>query len=412
MAFFNRFPYTNYNDINLDWIIDRIKKLTEKVEQIDTSVDTGLDARVTVVEGEVDQLQNEVETPSTGLLDRMTAAEGDITTLQNSLSDTQDVYWIDFVNLDADEVQRAWDAYHAGKLLVCDVLGQLFVQEYILDMTVMKLWAMSDSGGLQYVRYLSIFDFSPFYTLDSHYLMFDKDVTAVVAAGDTDLITSGGVYDALQTKQDTLTFDATPTSGSTNPVDSDGIYAALQLKQDVLTLDATPTDGSTNAVESNGVYDALQLKQDTLTFDAVPTQNSTNPVESGGVYQAILDASFAGVTFDNDPTDGSSNPVTSNGIYDALKGLIAVESYQVVDAASDTIAADSSTEYSQDVTKVGYTAIGVVGKTITGTNSDHLVFNRLYIGTNIAYMRIMNPTASAVTLGNVRLWVLYVKTMA
>lgn len=32
---------------------------------------------------------------------------------------------------------------------------------------------------------------------------------------------------------------------------------------------------------------ALETKQDTLTFDNVPTENSTNPVKSGGVYSAL-----------------------------------------------------------------------------------------------------------------------------
>lgn len=38
------------------------------------------------------------------------------------------------------------------------------------------------------------------------------------------------------------------------------------------------------------VQDAIDDKQDTLTFDAAPTQGSTNPVTSGGVYTALEDA--------------------------------------------------------------------------------------------------------------------------
>ena len=40
----------------------------------------------------------------------------------------------------------------------------------------------------------------------------------------TDLVTKGDMTDALATKQDTLTFDDTPTDGSNNPVKSNGIY--------------------------------------------------------------------------------------------------------------------------------------------------------------------------------------------
>lgn len=61
-------------------------------------------------------------------------------------------------------------------------------------------------------------------------------------------------------------------------------------KQDTLTFDSTPTSGSYNPVTSGGVSNALAAKQDTLTFDTAPTQDSTNPVTSGGVYTAILNA--------------------------------------------------------------------------------------------------------------------------
>ena len=48
-------------------------------------------------------------------------------------------------------------------------------------------------------------------------------------------------------------------------------------------VDSTPTENSTNPVTSGGVYSALGSKQDTLIFDTTPTKNSTNPVTSGGV---------------------------------------------------------------------------------------------------------------------------------
>lgn len=76
-----------------------------------------------------------------------------------------------------------------------------------------------------------------------------------------------------------------------------------------VTIDDVPTQGSTNAVGSGGTYDALSGKQNTIdsthkldadlvddsnsthkfmsTVDAVPTEDSTNPVSSGGVYDAI-----------------------------------------------------------------------------------------------------------------------------
>lgn len=55
----------------------------------------------------------------------------------------------------------------------------------------------------------------------------DKDF-GVRPADHSTLPTSLAVYNALADKQDTLTFDQTPTADSQNPVTSGGVYAALQ----------------------------------------------------------------------------------------------------------------------------------------------------------------------------------------
>jgi hypothetical protein len=52
------------------------------------------------------------------------------------------------------------------------------------------------------------------------------------------------LQNALNAKQNTLTFDSTPTNGSTNPVTSDGVFDALALKQDTLTNPVTGTGTS------------------------------------------------------------------------------------------------------------------------------------------------------------------------
>lgn len=65
------------------------------------------------------------------------------------------------------------------------------------------------------------------------------------------------------------------------------INTALAGKQNTLTFDSTPSSGSSNPVTSGGVKTALDGKQDTLTFDSAPTDSSTNPVTSGGVYTEV-----------------------------------------------------------------------------------------------------------------------------
>ena len=49
-------------------------------------------------------------------------------------------------------------------------------------------------------------------------------------------------------------------------------------------VDAAMSSSSTNPVQNKVVNTALAGKQDTLTFDSTPTQSSTNPVTSAGIY--------------------------------------------------------------------------------------------------------------------------------
>ena len=90
-----------------------------------------------------------------------------------------------------------------------------------------------------------------------------------------------------QTVLTSTLLDAVPTADSTNPVASNGVFDALATKQNTLTFDNAPTSGSTNPVTSGGIKTALDAKQDTLTFDSTPTANSNNPVTSQGIKAAI-----------------------------------------------------------------------------------------------------------------------------
>lgn len=62
-----------------------------------------------------------------------------------------------------------------------------------------------------------------------------------------------------------------------------GIYQSDGVNTDTtLTASGVPADAKATG-------DALATKQDTLTFDSTPTENSTNPVTSGGMYQVMED---------------------------------------------------------------------------------------------------------------------------
>lgn len=79
-----------------------------------------------------------------------------------------------------------------------------------------------------------------------------------------------------------------PTLNSNNPVSSGGVYSALEKKQDTLTFDERPTQGSNNSLTSGVIYNALSQKQNTLIFDTSVIDGSSNPVTSSAVYNYVV----------------------------------------------------------------------------------------------------------------------------
>lgn len=124
-----------------------------------------------------------------------------------------------------------------------------------------------------------------------------------------------------QTVLTSTLLDAVPTADSTNPVASNGVFDALATKQNTLTFDNAPTSGSINPVTSGGIKTALDAKQDTLTFDSTPTADSNNPVTSQGIKAAIdakdslpSQTGQAGKVLTTDGTAASWQPVQSRNV--------------------------------------------------------------------------------------------------
>ena len=148
---------------------------------------------------------------------------------------------------------------------------------------------------------------------------------------------------ALAGKQNTLTFDTTPTASSTNPVTSGGVKAALDGKQNTLTFDTTPTASSTNPVTSGGVKAALDGKADQVHMhSAIGDEGSSITVGEGEINIELSDpVTHSGgelnITIsklpnlqrainnpDSTPTANSNNLVTSGGVKDAIDSAIAI----------------------------------------------------------------------------------------
>ena len=131
-------------------------------------------------------------------------------------------------------------------------------------------------------------------------------------------VTSNGIYAALNhldaNKQNNLTFDEVPTNNSSNPVKSGGVFTSIKWCKDRIPEAAS---SSNKLVDRQSLTYDLQGKQDTLTFDSTPTAGSSNPVTSAGIREAI-DSATPNLQYDNLPTEGSQKLVKSGRIYVAL----------------------------------------------------------------------------------------------
>ena len=236
------------------------------------------------------------------------------------------------------------------------------------------------------------------------------------------------------TKQNTLTFDASPTLNSTNPATSGGIFSALSEKQDVLTAGANISISSQNVISANVDTTNLQNqitnlstnKQDKLTAGTNITIDQNNQISASVNTSALqpkltaganinidntntISASFDAtnlqnqisnnynainnlqqtkqgvLTFDLTPTQNSNHVVTSGGVYDAIQNISGGGS---CDCASDILQIKSDiNKISQKIEElqsfVGYEEI-VYNQDIQN-NSDVYDRELEIVGTNVVY---------------------------
>lgn len=154
-------------------------------------------------------------------------------------------------------------------------------------------------------------------------LTFDTEPTA----SSLNPVTSDGVYHAIENVESLIPTEASEisysntVSGLTAIEVQSAIDELASGKQDTLTFDSTPTDGSTNPVTSDGVYDAIDTVDSKIPEDAsdVPYDNTVSQLTATDV-QAAIDEVNGKVPDDASdiPYDNTVSQLTATDVQAAL----------------------------------------------------------------------------------------------
>lgn len=89
MALFNRFPYTNGHELNLDWILKKIQKLPTKVSQLinDAGYITLEDVPVKSINGKIGEVDLDYQDVGSASAEEFTSLQEDVSGIQEDLSD-------------------------------------------------------------------------------------------------------------------------------------------------------------------------------------------------------------------------------------------------------------------------------------------------------------------------------------
>lgn len=274
-----KYPYTDLYNLNLDWILQAIKEIQQITGELGTLVNSvnGMTGDVEITSAMITEIMGTIVTSLNGqsgdvtltasdLLSILGGAvtsfntrQGDVTLTASDINDTMiDITWTsDPGDILSDLTQADLDSmYEDGKRILI-FLNNLSVPDQIYFLTLVggevTAQAYTPTASMAGVTTVNGYSGAVNLYADNIYLANDSEDTIEDALNDVDT--------ALAGKQDTLTFDNTPTALSDNPVTSGGIASALSSLN-------TSLGGAINGVAAN-----LGDLEGALAYVAVKTGN-------------------------------------------------------------------------------------------------------------------------------------------
>lgn len=95
--FFNEYPYTDFHELNLDWILSKIKELNDRIEglkeEILAEANAYTDAKALILQGNIDALANDVNAFKIEINDKVDTLNAETVARLNKLDqDVIDLY--------------------------------------------------------------------------------------------------------------------------------------------------------------------------------------------------------------------------------------------------------------------------------------------------------------------------------
>ena len=266
LPFFNKYPYTNFEQLNLDWLMDKISGFDKRITDCETTV-AAMDERVTNCENDISSLTDRVNTAEDdidALEGRMDTAEDDIDALEGRMDTAED---------DIDALEGRMDTAE-------DDIDALEGRVDDLENTV----GDNTSGLVKKVNDLET----------------EVDGIPIVSAN------PGGTGTTLNTIEiNNIVYEVPSGGGGGSSVTANPSGTATD------TLNKLDVDGTIYAVPSGGSGDSV-------------TPNDTSGTPGGDLTSLDVNGTYYNVqnlTVDSSLNSSSTNPVQNKPVADAIDGL-------------------------------------------------------------------------------------------